>query len=273
MESRIQRFEGKNADTNIKHHHTGFNIISIVMLTIFLVTLVLNITFLNASFMTKELKKSTVSTQITSNVNQELSQYGLPANVMTKKLTNRLILQATKQVYAGKQIDLNLSPVFSRAEKLVDANLAGLGVSTSQLPTTITATVKEKINTSVVQQINTTRVQTFTKELIAVKRIERVLLFGSGIFLVLLFFWALIKHHFWGSLGWTMSFAGLLAWVVLKLMATVASSLLTDVSELSAMSDQVVADFNRVGNLATLISLVIGVLVIVVDKILSSRRL
>ncbi|WP_041094031.1 hypothetical protein [Paucilactobacillus hokkaidonensis] len=260
MESRKTRFESKTQLTNPQQHHGGFNFLGVILLIIFLIAMIFRMTLFNEKFVAHELSNSTITSKIVTNVNQNLTQYGLPDNVMTKKQADTLIKTSVKQVYAGDEIDLNLNPTFNRAEKLVNENLEGLGVSTSLLPTSVTSTVKAKINSVVTQQINTEQIQSVTSELLAAKRIDTIMLIVSGILLAVMIIRALIGHHLISSLSWILIISALLTLVFVKGLTLFIPNLLANSSylSLSTLSDQAVHDFGHFGYELALIILIVG---------------
>lgn len=265
MESRQVKFKSKVQLTN-QRHHRGFNLIGVIVLTIFLIALIFNGTVFNQKFVAREIGKSSVSTTIVTNVNQELSQYGLPDNVMTKKQANRLVNASVKQVYAGDEIKLNLNPVFSRAEKLIDQDLVGLGVSTSQLPTAVTSTVKAKINATVTKQINTARVQQMTSKVLLAKRVTTIVLIGSSILLVILLVWALIGRHLMMSLSWILIISSLLSLGIIKGITTFLNNLTANSTYLSTISSQAIQDVGHFGNELVLVVLITGAVLLGLRK-------
>ncbi|WP_137597504.1 hypothetical protein [Paucilactobacillus kaifaensis] len=261
MESRQVKFKSKVQLSNQKHHRS-FNLIGIIVATVFLMALIFNGTIFNQNFVAREISKSSISTTIVTNVNQELSQYGLPDNIMTKKEANRLVKTSVKQVYAGNEIKLNLNPVFTRAEKLIDQDLSGLGVSTSQLPTAITSTVKTKINEAITQQINTARVKEISSKLLMAKKTTTMVLVLSTIILILLLIWALMRHHLIASLSWILIISSLLALALIKAMMVFLNSLVESSSYLSTLSSQAIQDLGHFGNGLALTLLIVGAILL-----------
>lgn len=266
MESRQAKFKGKVQLTRHKHNRS-FNLIGIIVLTIFLLASIFNSTIFNQRFVAREISKSAISSTIVANVNQELSQYGLPDNVMTKKQANRLVRSSVKQIYAGDEIKLNLNPVFIRAAKLINQNLVGLGISTSQLPTAVTSTVKTKINATITQQINTARVKEVASELLLAKRITTIALIGSGILLLLLVVWALIGRHLIMSLSWILIISSLLSLGFIKAITVFLSNFVKNSASLSALSSQAIQDFGHFGNELVLVILIAGAVLLGLRKV------
>ena len=199
-------------------HHFWASFLGVLLTLIIAVSLLLNATVLNADFAADELADSPISTQLKEQVNSSLSEYGVSGSLLTTKETKRLVKQAVKQVYAGKNIKLDLTNIEKRLQSKVDDELGAYGLSTSMLPDSATSQFNSQLTNQVNQKLNTPEVQTAAKTITTIKTVVNVMLIISGIALAVLMVWSLFTHCFLQIFSWSTTWtAGLyfgLVWLI-----------------------------------------------------------
>ncbi len=199
-------------------HHFWASFLGVLLTLIIAVGLLLNATVLNADFAADELADSPISTQLKEQVNSSLSEYGVSGSLLTIKETKRLVKQAVKQVYAGKNIKLDLTNIEKRLQSKVDDELGAYGLSTSMLPDSATSQFNSQLTNQVNQKLNTSEVQTAAKTITTIKTVVNVMLIISGIALAVLMAWSLFTHCFLQIFSWSTTWtAGLyfgLVWLI-----------------------------------------------------------
>lgn len=184
-------------------HHFWTSFLGVLLTLIIAVGLLLNATVLNADFAADELADSPISTQLKEQVNSSLSEYGVSGSLLTTKETKRLVKQAVKQVYAGKNIKLDLTNIEKRLQSKVDDELGAYGLSTSMLPDSATSQFNSQLTNQVNQKLNTSEVQTAAKTITTIKTVVNVMLIISGIALAVLMVWSLFTHCFLQIFSWS----------------------------------------------------------------------
>lgn len=184
-------------------HHFWASFLGVLLTLIIAVGLLLNATVLNADFAADELADSPISTQLKEQVNSSLSEYGVSGSLLTTKETKRLVKQAVKQVYAGKNIKLDLTNIEKRLQSKVDDELGAYGLSTSMLPDSATSQFNSQLTNQVNQKLNTSEVQTAAKTITTIKTVVNVMLIISGIALAVLMVWSLFTHCFLQIFSWS----------------------------------------------------------------------
>ncbi|MDC2829503.1 hypothetical protein PO250_04105 [Limosilactobacillus mucosae] len=184
-------------------HHFWASFLGVLLTLIIAVGLLLNATVLNADFAADELADSPISTQLKEQVNSSLSEYGVSGSLLTTKETKRLVKQAVKQVYAGKNIKFDLTNIEKRLQSKVDDELGAYGLSTSMLPDSATSQFNSQLTNQVNQKLNTSEVQTAAKTITTIKTVVNVMLIISGIALAVLMVWSLFTHCFLQIFSWS----------------------------------------------------------------------
>lgn len=188
-------------------HHFWASFLGILLTLIIAVGLLLNATVLNDDFAADELADSPISTQLKEQVNSSLSEYGVSGSLLTTKETRQLVRQAVKQVYAGKNIKLDLTNIEKRLQSKVDDELGAYGLSTSMLPDSATSQFNSQLTNQVNQKLNTSEVQTAAKTITTTKTVVNVMLIISGIALIVLAVWSLFAHCFLQIFSWSTTWA------------------------------------------------------------------
>lgn len=199
-------------------HHFGMIFLGTIVAVIAAICLFLNLTVLNSDFAADELADSAVSTQIQSQVNDSVSQYGFSGKILTLSETKGLVRQAVKQVYAGKEINLDLSQVEKRWENQINAGLNTFGLSTSLVPSTITDSLKSQVSTEVNENLNTSEVKTASRDIYTAKTIVNLLLGISSLILLIMAIWSLLRRYFVQSFSWIVTWTTLLMILVMAVL-------------------------------------------------------
>ncbi|MGN1279212.1 MAG: hypothetical protein ACI4T4_00860, partial [Limosilactobacillus sp.] len=166
-----------------KSHHF-FNLWGTICLVLFVLSTILNATVLNPKFILHEVRNSVMETTITDQVNGALERYGIPTSVLTDKDTDRLLNQAVDQVYAGKNIHLDLSTVTQRAGAAADSQLAQYGLG--GVGSAASAALSQNVNSVVNAQLNTPTVANLANGIHLAKTVTNAIFAVTGIGLVLL---------------------------------------------------------------------------------------
>lgn len=227
-------------------HHWGFRVLGILLLTLFMVSLVLNRTFLNQRFVTREMTSSTLENQLLDEVDSGMAQYGLPSKMLTKHDTDHIVRTVVRQAFAGEQLKVNLQPVTNQLAGQADSELSQFGISTSLLPAGSTAAITDSVNSAVNSRINTPQVTAVINGLQVAKTITNVVWAVSGLGVIIMIGWALLGHHLLTSFSWittvALLFSGLLVAVAGRLIPQLAQA----APDFSAFAVQCATDFQRV---------------------------
>lgn len=249
--------------------HIGFIIVGTIFLTLLVVSMVLNSTVLNRRFAVREVTDSTVADDITSQVNAGLEKYGISSKVLTKKTTNKLVAQAINQVYAGKKISLNLAPVTKSVGNEVDSQLSQYGISGSIISGQASQELTSDINTVVNSQLNTSEVTSFIHELQVVKTVTNLVMFASGIIVVLLAVVALFGRYFTRAFSWICFWSLLLSSAFVWGVVHLVPQLVADQPDYVSFAAQCVTDFGK--QAAEMLSVLLAVLLLLIVGRLFNR--
>ena len=207
-----------------KSHHF-FNFWGTIFLILFVLSTILNATILNPKFVLHEVRDSVVETTITDQVNGALERYGVPTSLLTDKDTDNLLNQAVNQVYAGKNIHLDLSSVTQRAGATADNELAQYGLA--GVGNTVSANLGQSVNNVVNSQLNTPGVARLANGIHLARLTSNAVFALTGICLLVLAVLGLLGHHFTRSFSrmgvWTVVIDGAICGIVGKLAPQLAA--------------------------------------------------
>ena len=236
---------------------------------LFILSAILNATILNPKFVLHEVRNSVVETTITDQVNGALERYGVPTSVLTDKDTDRLLNQAVNQVYAGKNIHLDLSTVTQRAGAAADSQLAQYGLA--GVGSAASSALSQNINSVVNGQLNTPTVARLANGIHLAKVAANMIFTITGIGLMVLAVLAVLGRHFAQSFSrmgiWTVIIDGALCGAIGKL----APQLAADQPDYTAFVAQLSTDFMRTA--LTMIGMVLVVTIILLIWRIFGRRL
>lgn len=236
---------------------------------LFILSAILNATILNPKFVLHEVRNSVVETTITDQVNGALERYGVPTSVLTDKDTDRLLNQAVNQVYADKNIHLDLSTVTQRAGAAADSQLAQYGLA--GVGSAASSALSQNINSVVNGQLNTPAVARLTNGIHLAKVAANMIFMVTGIGLMVLAVLAVLGRHFAQSFSrmgiWTVIIDGALCGAIGKL----APQLAADQPDYTAFVAQLSTDFMRTA--LTMIGMVLVVTIILLIWRIFGRRL
>lgn len=227
-------------------HHVGFRLIGILLLTLFTVSLIFNQTFLNKKFVTRELTSSTVETQLLDEVHAGMSQYGLPAKLLTKSAADHLVRTAVNQAFAGQQLKLDLSPVTDQLAGQADSQLAQFGISTSMLPAGTSDAITSNVNSAVNSRINTPEVTAFINGLKVTRTVVNIIMVVSAAGVLLLLVLSLFGRHLIKSFSWITTGALGLSGAVVAIIRTAIPQLAQANPDYSSFAVQCADDFQGV---------------------------
>ncbi|WP_283592949.1 hypothetical protein [Limosilactobacillus galli] len=246
-----------------------FNLWGTIFLILFILSAILNATILNPKFVLHEVRNSVVETTITDQVNGALERYGVPTSVLTDKDTDRLLNQAVNQVYAGKNIHLDLSTVTQRAGAAADSQLAQYGLA--GVGSAASSALSQNINSVVNGQLNTPAVARLANGIHLAKVATNMIFTVTGIGLMVLAVLAVLGRHFAQSFSrmgiWTVIIDGALCGAIGKL----APQLAADQPDYTAFVAQLSTDFMRTA--LTMIGMVLVVTIILLIWRIFGRRL
>ncbi len=253
----------------VERSHHFFNFWGTICLILFVLSTVLNATILSPRFVLHEVRNSVVETTITDQVNGALERYGVPTSILTDKDTGRLLNQAVNQVYAGKNIHLDLSRVTQRAGAAADSQLAQYGLA--GVGSAASSALSQNVNSVVNSQLNTPAVENLANGIHLAKVVVNAIFMVTGIGLVALAILAIFGRHFAQSFSrmgiWTVVVDGALCGLVGKL----APQLAADQPDYTAFVAQLSTDFMRTA--FTTIGLVLVVTIILLIWRIVGRRL
>lgn len=256
----------EKAVTALKRHHHFFNFWGTILLVLFLLSLIVNATFLNRSFVLHEIKGSVVETTITDQVNAGLEQYGISGSVLTDKETDQLLTQAVNQVYAGKKISLDLSRVTAKVGSSVDSELSQYGLA--GVGSTATAAISQNVNAAVNSQVNNSTVASFTRGVQVARAVTNAIMIGSGLLLVALIIIALLRRHLLESLSHICIGAAIIDGLVVLLVAKLGPQLAADSPDYVSFVAQLATDFSHraLGMVSLVLIVGLGLLAIRIVK-------
>lgn len=227
----------------VERSHHFFNFWGTLCSILFVLSMVLNATVLNPKFVLHEVRNSVVETTITDQVNGALERYGVPTSILTDKDTDHLLNQAVNQVYAGKNIHLDLSRVTQRAGAAADSQLAQYGLG--GVGSAASSALSQNINSVVNGQLNTPAVERLANGIHLAKETANTIFVVTGIGLVVLAIVAIFGRHFAQSFSWmgiwTVVVDGALCGVIGKL----APQLAADQPDYTGFVAQLSTDFMR----------------------------
>ena len=226
-----------------KRRHHFFNFWGVISLVLLLLSLIVNATFLNRSFVLHEIKGSVVETTITDQVNAGLEQYGISGSVLTDKETDQLLTQAVNQVYAGKKISLDLSKVTAKVGSSVDSELSQYGLS--GVGSTATAAISQDVNAAVNSQVNNSAVASFTRGVQVARAVTNVIMIGSGLVVVALLVLALLRRHLLESASHACIGAAVIDGLVVWAVAKLGPQLAADSPDYVSFVAQMATDFSH----------------------------
>lgn len=266
MQSRESLHQTKQVSQPARHHRL-FNFIGIILLTIFLLASVANQTVMNEKFVAKQIAKSDIGTEIVTDVNNSASQYGLDEKIMTKKIANELIEDAVGDVYADREISIDFTPVYNRVDKLVNDKLSDVGYSGTGLSSSLKSELQSGLNSIINQQMNTSELTNLEGELASAKTILSVLWAGSGILLVIMAIYALIRRFLLQGLGWISLIGGVFSLLFLKVATVTGSDILSSQSSLSSLSPDLPNSIFGTGLVYGLGFIIVGAVLLVVSRL------
>lgn len=193
-----------------RHTHWKMVISLVVCLWVLVLSFWLYRTVLDKEFATEEVQKTLVADQLNQEVDNVLSNYGVPRSVLTKGESDKLARQAVSNIYSNQAINLDLSSVTDRLESSVAGMADGFGVDVSSIAGGSLNALTNQLNSSVNQRVNTQQVKTFTRQLHVARTIDMAALAVSGILTIVLLVSALVKRSFLPIVSWALTFVSLL---------------------------------------------------------------
>jgi hypothetical protein len=245
----------KNLQPSVRKHHL-FNLWGTIILGLLMLCLIMNATLLNRHFAVHEIKDSIVATTITDQVNAGLERYGIPNSALTDRETNHLLTQVVDQVYAGKKLRVDLSPVMAHVGSSVNSQLAQYGLAGAG-GTAMTA-LSQNVNDAVNAQLNSTAVTKFVHVVQLIRTSVTIITVVTALVMLIMVVQAVLHRHLIISFSkiciGAVIIDGLLVWLVTK----VGPQLVEDQPDYVSFVIQLVTDFSHRAMAMLSVVLVIG---------------
>ncbi|PWF99601.1 hypothetical protein DCM90_09170 [Levilactobacillus bambusae] len=167
------------------------------------ITSCLQVTIFNEDFTASAISRSGIGSSIATDLNNELSNYGVSQNVVTSDSLQPVIKAEITALYSedgSTSLSTAVSQVITKQAESHNLNLPG----------TATDVLAKKATSLISAKIGGDRLEQLAPEFQQLRHMNMMLLAASAIFLVLLVIVALAEHHFFGALGPGLFFGGLL---------------------------------------------------------------
>lgn len=214
----------------------------IVLVTLLMLSLILNQTILNVRFVNHEITRSNLSSVLIKTVNNNLAEYGV-STTLSDKETNKLVTQAVDQIYSGKEINLNLQPVIGNVDSAASQAAARYGLST-EIPNSVTSGVSDEISTTINGQLNTPQVKQLTSIISIAKVVDHVVMVVSIIGLGIMFLFALFRRNFVRLFSWIGLWSSLIVYVLILGLGEIITQIGENYPDFSSLTAQVGMDFH-----------------------------
>lgn len=274
-ELRKQQTEPGKVPTAPVNHHLRFRMVGIIFMTLLMVSLVLNQTFLNKRFVSHEITSSTLESDLLDSVHDGMSQYGIPAKMLTKNAADKIVRKSIDQVFAGQPIRVDLSPVTDQLAGEADSQLAQFGISTSLLPAGTSDAITSNLNSAVNSRINTPQVTAAINGLHTVKIINSTVLAVSAVVVLILAVLAILGRHFLMSFSWITTIALVVSGLLVMITRSIIPQLAQNAPDYSSLAVQCASDFQGTAFIWLAILAVLAVilwLVRLIRPLFSSRH-
>lgn len=242
-ELRKQQTEPEKVPTAPVNHHLLFRMVGIIFMTLLMVSLVLNQTFLNKRFVSHEITSSTLESDLLDSVHDGMSQYGIPAKMLTKNAADKIVRKSIDQVFAGQTIRVDLSPVTDQLAGEADSQLAQFGISTSLLPAGTSDAITSNLNSAVNSRINTPQVTAAINGLHTVKIVNSTVLAVSAVVVLILAVLAIFGRHFLMSFSWITTIALVVSGLLVMITRSIIPQLAQNAPDYSSLAVQCASDF------------------------------
>lgn len=242
-ELRKQQTEPEKVPTAPVNHHLRFRMVGIIFMTLLMVSLVLNQTFLNKRFVSHEITSSTLESDLLDSVHDGMSQYGIPAKMLTKNAADKIVRKSIDQVFAGQTIRVDLSPVTDQLAGEADSQLAQFGISTSLLPAGTSDAITSNLNSAVNSRINTPQVTAAINGLHTVKIVNSTVLAVSAVVVLILAVLAIFGRHFLMSFSWITTIALVVSGLLVMITRSIIPQLAQNAPDYSSLAVQCASDF------------------------------
>lgn len=242
-ELRKQQTEPEKVPTAPVNHHLLFRMVGIIFMTLLMVSLVLNQTFLNKRFVSHEITSSTLESDLLDSVHDGMSQYGIPAKMLTKNAADKIVRKSIDQVFAGQTIRVDLSPVTDQLAGEADSQLAQFGISTSLLPAGTSDAITSNLNSAVNSRINTPQVTAAINGFHTVKIVNSTVLAVSAVVVLILAVLAIFGRHFLMSFSWITTIALVVSGLLVMITRSIIPQLAQNAPDYSSLAVQCASDF------------------------------
>lgn len=239
-----------------------WGVLSVILLGL---ALLVNSTLLNVDFVKKEVTSSSLESVMLNQVNSSLTQYGISTSVLKKSATDKLIDQAVDQIYAGENINLDLTPVINSVNSSVNSQLAQYGLSTSMLPSGSSSAITGNINSMVNNQLNTSEVTQLIDGIKIAKTVTNVILMISILSLGVLIIKGIWQHHLIGSFRWICLWGTVFYTGIIMAFHAAAIQISESQSDLSPFISQIANDFQQIGFRSSIIMIVISIVLFILQ--------
>ncbi|WP_251547162.1 hypothetical protein [Limosilactobacillus caecicola] len=253
-------------------HHWGTTIIGALAVVLLVICALAKATVLNEKFVEQQVTSSAVSAEVKNDLNASLASYGLSGGVITTKQTRQLLKQATRQVYQGKRLHLDMSSVSNSLENKAVGVLSSYGVSSSVLSSLPTGSVNDQVSTIINNRINSEAITNLENGL----RLGRLLNLTGLIISIIILMLIVMRSWFTKTLvrdfRWITLLGGLGSALLLVSARPVIHSLQVDYASFSTVINQVSNAILKVGWQMVIVDLVLAIVLWMVSLFLRGHR-
>ena len=246
--------------------HWLTTLLGVVAGIVLLVCLLLNTTLLNENFVAQEVTRSSLGSQIQSEINDSFNSYGMSGEVISQKQTNRLLRTAIRQVYAGENIHLDVSDVVNNVENNASDALGGYS-----LPTTFSNSINDQVSSIVNSRINSSQLTNFESDIRIARHIVIAGLVISVTVLLCIAIYDLMTGTLLRDFRWICLLSGLLFWGVLRTARSAAVSTMANDSLWKPITSSIADDVLRQGNYFVIAMLILAVVIFAASLIRRHR--
>lgn len=251
--------------------HWSSTLVGILSMLVMMFCLLLNTTVLNEKFVADEITQSAVGGEIQSQINSNLSQFGVEGEAISKKQTNELLQTAVKQVYEGRPIKLDVSDILNNLEDNTTNTLSNYGVSGS-VSGSLTDSVNSAVTNIINSKINTPAVNQFESRIKLMRTLVIVGLIISVALVFMVVLYDLFTHTLLRDFRWiTLISGGLFALFLNFLKPLIHEVISTDVT-MNSLATPIVNDILQQGYWLTAGVVAIGLVLLVMSLLRRRRR-
>lgn len=172
-----------------------------LLVTLLTLTVGLKFTAFNATYTAGVVSRSAVGERVINRLNNDLSDLGISGAPVTSSLVQPYLAQGIQQLYGQTATTVDATDLANA----ISAQASSYGTTAS---TTLTKSLSTQAQVLVKKAFNTTQMQAMAVNLQRAIRLNRWVMIGVGLLLVVTMVYAVGVHHFLGSLGPGLSLGG-----------------------------------------------------------------